>query len=101
MAAVHPGLVKSQLSGRAQTPIVIKTIIGAYAALGGRIDADTGSWTSVFCAASPEMRKDQSGTYFQRIAEAGWQSSLAKDMALAAKLEEWTRETMRTEGWIE
>ena len=97
-AAVHPGLVESQLSVRAETPILLKMVFVVYSAIGGRIDADTGSWTSVFCAASPEMRKEQSGTYFQRIAEAGWQSGMAKDMVLAAKLEEWTREEMKKEG---
>ncbi|MCJ1394841.1 hypothetical protein MMC18_007721 [Xylographa bjoerkii] len=100
-AAVHPGLVESQLSVRAEFPTVLKMIFVVYGALGGRIDADKGSWTSAFCAASPEMKEEQSGTYFQRIAEAGWQSGMAKDMALAANLEEWTGEEMKKEGWVE
>jgi len=99
-AAVHPGLVESQLAVRAEAPIALKMMVVVYSAFGGRLDADTGSWTSVFCAASPEMRKEQSGTYFQRIAEAGWQSKMAKNMDLAAKLEEWTRDKMNKEGWI-
>lgn len=99
-AAVHPGLVKSQIGARAEFPKAIKMAVEVYGALGGRMEADKGSWTSVFCAASPEMRKEQSGTYFQRIAEAGWQSGMAKDMDLAAKLEEWTKEEMRKEGWV-
>lgn len=74
--------------------------IAIYGKLGGRIDGDTGSWTSLFCVTSPEMKKKQSGTYFQRIAEAGWQSGMAKDMALAAKLEEWTQAEMKKEGWL-
>ena len=98
---VHPGLVATQLAVRAQTAAVWKLIIAGYSALGGMADADSGSWTSVFCAASSEMREEQSGTYFQRMAEAGWQSGMAKDMVLAAKLEEWTREEMENEGWME
>ena len=99
-AAVHPGLVESQLSVSAQLPILLKMMVQVYGSTGGRVDADTGSWTSIFCAASPEMVKEQSGTYFQRIAEAGWQSGMAKDMALASKLEEWTREEMKKDSSI-
>jgi hypothetical protein len=68
----------------------------------GRIDADKGSWTSVFCAASPEMRIEQSGTYFQRFAEAvaEWHGGMAKNMDLTAKLEERTQEEMKREGWV-
>lgn len=100
-AAVHPGLVQSQLGTHAQLPAALKFPITLYGALGGKMDADKGSWTSVFCAASPQMGKEQSGTYFQRIAEAGWQSRMAKDKDLAAKLEDWTRVEMEKEGWVE
>ncbi|MCJ1404596.1 hypothetical protein MMC11_007822 [Xylographa trunciseda] len=99
-AAVHPGMVKSEIGVRAEISSVYKKFFAVYAALGGIMDADTGSWTIVFCAASPEMRMEQSGTYFQRHAEAGWQSGMAKNMALAAKLEEWTGEKMEKEGWV-
>ena len=34
-SAVHPGLVKSGLSARAEMPIVMRTVIGWYGALGG------------------------------------------------------------------
>lgn len=68
---------------------------------GGYTDGDTGSWTSVFCAASPAMRAEQSGTYFERIAKKGSQSGPAKDMVLAAKLEDWTKNEMKKEGWVE
>ena len=100
-ATVHPGLVESQLAVRAELPVLLKVLIAPYKAIGGRIDADRGSWTSVFCAASPAMSKEQSGAYFQRIADsAGWQSGMAKDVALAATLEEWTREEMQKKGWV-
>ncbi|MCJ1376985.1 hypothetical protein MMC17_000075 [Xylographa soralifera] len=99
-AAVHPGLVETQLSARAETPMAWKMMIAVAGAVGLKADADMGSWTSAFCAASPKMRKEQSGTYFQRIAEAGWQSGMAKDMVLAAKLEAWTGKVMKKEGWI-
>lgn len=70
-AAMNPGLVHSRLGARADLPIAVKALVEFYAALGGRMDADTGSWTSVFCAAGQDFMKPQSGTYFQQIAEAG------------------------------
>jgi NAD(P)-dependent dehydrogenase (short-subunit alcohol dehydrogenase family) len=100
-AAVHPGLVGTNLGDRAEFPPFLRSFFNVYGNLGGMIDADKGSWTSVFCAASLHMTKEQSGTYFQRIAKPGWQSSCAKDLELAAKLEEWTVEEMKKGGWIE
>lgn len=98
-AAVHPGLVDSQIGARAEFPTGMKT---AFALIGRlvSVDGDTGSWTSVFCAAGPEMKGAQSGTYFQRLAEAGWQSGMAKDIQLADKLQDWTAKEMKEEGWL-
>ena len=99
-AAVHPGLVESEIGARAALPTWMKIVLAPYVALGGRMDGDRGSWTSVFCAASQEMKMEHSGAYFQRIADsAGWQSSMAKDAELAEELEEWTRREMKIGGW--
>ncbi|KAI9036581.1 uncharacterized protein KD926_001655 [Aspergillus affinis] len=100
LAIVHPGLVESRLGERAEFPVLLRKLFEIYGALGGRVNADTGSWTSLFCVASPAMKREQSGTYFQRIAEAGWQSGMAKDTVLAERLENWTREVMAKEGWV-
>lgn len=100
-AAVHPGLVESEIGARAEFPALINGLLKVIFAFGGRIGGDKGSWTSVFCAASLDMKREQSGTYFQRIAEAGWQSGMAKDMKLATRLEEWTGDKMKKEGWVE
>lgn len=45
------------------------------------------------------MKSEQSGVYFQRIAEVGWQSKQAKDAALAEKLEDWTKTEMKR--WLD
>ena len=101
-AAVHPGLVHTNIGAHASMPLLLKMLIAPYKALGGAIDADKGSWTSIFCAASPEMRKEHSGAYFQRFADPkGWQSTMAKDAQLAMKLQEWTVKEVQKEGWIE
>ena len=100
-ATVHPGLVESQLSVGAEVPTLLKMMIAPYKAMGGMISGDKGCWTSVYCTASSEMGKEQSGAYFQRIADsAGWQSGMAKDIDLAARLEECTREEMKEKGWV-
>lgn len=99
--AVHPGLVDTNIGAQAEMPLFLKMVIAPYKALGGAVDGDKGSWTSVFCAASPELKKEHCGGYFQRIADPkGWQSSLAKDPELAEKLEDWTMTEIKREGWI-
>jgi NAD(P)-dependent dehydrogenase (short-subunit alcohol dehydrogenase family) len=102
ISAVHPGLVETQIGAKAEMPLWLKVVIAPYKGLGGAIDADKGSWTSVFCAASANMRKGHSGAYFQRLANSnGWQSGMAKDTDLAARLHEWTVREMQKEGWVE
>lgn len=99
--AVHPGLVDTNIGAQAEFPLLLKVVIVLYKALGGAFDGDKGSWTSVFCAASPELKKQDCGGYFQRIADPkGWQSSLARNPELAEKLEEWTVTETKKEGWI-
>ena len=99
-AAVHPGLVESQLVDRVESGM-LRNLLGVLRFFGRYIDGDTGSWTSVFCAASPKMTARQSGTYFQRLAKKGWLSLEARDGELAARLESWTRDEMEKERWID
>ncbi|KAF2230643.1 NAD(P)-binding protein [Viridothelium virens] len=97
---VHPGYVESNIGSNAQAPLYMRLVFGVYGKMGGMIDGDTGAWTSVYCAAG-ELKREESGAYFQRIADAkGWRSSLAKDEGLAEKLEGWTAEVMKREGWV-
>ncbi|KAK9234858.1 hypothetical protein V1525DRAFT_411770 [Lipomyces kononenkoae] len=100
VSAVHPGLVESNLGTKAEVSKITSTIFSVIGAMGARINADKGSWTSVFCAASPQMKKEQSGEYFQRIAGSGWQSKMAKNITLADRLETWTRKEMGKGGWF-
>ena len=100
-STVHPGLVESNIGTAADLPLLLKKAVNLYGMLGGRFDGDKGAWTSVFCSASPDMKKEHSGAYFQRIADPnGWQSAMAKDGELAEKLEEWTMQEMKKGGWI-
>lgn len=98
---VHPGLVDTQLGTQSELPKWLKVTASVVAAIGGRMEPDKGSWTSVYCAASLELKSEMSGMYFQRIAEPGWESKMAKDPVLAKKLDDWTEKEMRNEGWIQ
>ncbi|TPX18829.1 uncharacterized protein E0L32_011508 [Thyridium curvatum] len=101
-SSIHPGVVKTGLDAKAtEAPFFIGIITFVLNVFGAHWPADRGAWTSVFCVASPDMRAEQSGTFFERIARAGTAiSSKAKDEKLEARLEEWTREEMEKKGWV-
>ncbi|KAI0867158.1 NAD(P)-binding protein [Xylaria cubensis] len=104
VSSVHPGLVETNLAtplGESGSSIV--SVLSVLRTFGMMYPAEKGSWTSLFCAASQDMKAEQSGAYleiFQRFGEPRWQSSAAKDGKLAERLEEWAREEMRKEGWV-
>jgi NAD(P)-dependent dehydrogenase (short-subunit alcohol dehydrogenase family) len=103
VSSVHPGVVETNIATSGNFG---SGIMGAFSVLrmfGLIWPADKGSWTTLFCAASQDMEAEQSGTYceiFRRFGEPRWQSGAAKDGKLAERLEEWTRELMRKEGWV-
>jgi NAD(P)-dependent dehydrogenase (short-subunit alcohol dehydrogenase family) len=99
-SVVHPGLVATQIGRAVDWPRVLTVAVKVYSSLGGRIDADTGAFTSLFCIASPQMKREQSGTYFQRVAEPGWQSGMAKNTVLSDGLEEWTAAEMKAKYFL-
>lgn len=102
VSCVHPGLVETNLATSLGTS-GITNVLSVLRMFGLMWPADKGSWTSLFCAASRDMKAEQSGTYlenFRRFGEPWWQSGAAKDEKLAERLEEWTREAMRKEKWV-
>ncbi|KAI1109343.1 NAD(P)-binding protein [Nemania sp. NC0429] len=104
VSSVHPGLVDTSLaSSLDQSAWSAMTVFSLLRKLGFFFTADKGSWTSLFLAASRDMKPEQSGGYFElfnRLGEPSWQSGPAKDPKLAERLEEWTGEVMRKEGWV-
>jgi NAD(P)-dependent dehydrogenase (short-subunit alcohol dehydrogenase family) len=104
VSSVHPGLVETNLAASVEeSGSGMKGIFSVLRVIGLYYSADKGSWTSLFCVASRDMKAEQSGKYFeifQRLVEPWWQSGAAKDEKLAERLEEWTEEVMRKEGWI-
>lgn len=102
VSSVHPGLVETNLADSVDKSML--SIFGVLRTFGLMLPAEKGSWTSLFCAASQDMKPEQSGTYleiFGRCAEPKWQSSAAKDGKLAERLDEWTGEVMKQEGWVQ
>ncbi|CAG9946934.1 unnamed protein product [Clonostachys rosea f. rosea IK726] len=102
-SSVHPGIVESELDDRAlEMPWFMTIASGIAQAIGARWPTDKGAWTPVFCAASPEMKPEQSGEYFERIAKTGGmlQSAKSKDLELAEKLERWVEAEMKKQGYI-
>ncbi|KAF0637770.1 hypothetical protein FPSE5266_09526 [Fusarium pseudograminearum] len=105
VTAVHPGLVETNLATTVDpTEKGMLTLVSALRCFRMLWSADKGSWNSLYCAASQDMKAEQSGQYmeiFHRFGEPWWASSAAKDEELAKKLDVWTRETMSKEGWVQ
>lgn len=104
VSSVHPGLVETNLATSVrESGSSINIVLSALRLFRLMYSADKGSWTSLFCVASQDMKPEQSGTYveiFQRFGEPRCQSGAAKDSKLAVKLEGFTKRTMREENWI-
>ncbi|KAK7972340.1 hypothetical protein PG988_006474 [Apiospora saccharicola] len=102
--SVHPGIVETNLSTAVKdSGPGVASAFPLFRMLGMIYPADKGSWTSLFCVASQDMKAEQSAGYFEihgRFGEPCWQSGAAKDWRLAEKLEDWTEEAMRKDGWI-
>ncbi|KAL0929726.1 short-chain dehydrogenase protein [Colletotrichum truncatum] len=105
VSAVHPGLVETNLATSVENSGSLMTIVISLSRMLGLLwSADKGSWSSLFCTASPNMTIEQCGTYleiFSRFGEPWWESGAAKDHVLAERLEAWTEEAMKREGWIQ
>lgn len=105
VTSVHPGLVETNLSSSIDSAQTLSLrMVSLLRCMKLMWTADRGSWNSLFCAASPDMKPEQSGEYmeiYHRLFEPWWQNGAAKDEELVKKLDEWTRETMKKEGWVQ
>ncbi|KAF1963474.1 NAD(P)-binding protein [Byssothecium circinans] len=104
-SCVHPGLVETNLAdGVSGSGSGMTSVFSVLRMIGMIWPADKGSYTSLFYVASQDMKAEQSGGYFEifkRFGEPKCQSGPAKDAKLGEKLEEYTREVMRKEGWVQ
>lgn len=103
-SCIHPGLVETNLAdGVSSSGFAMPIILSVLRMMGLMYSPDKGSYTSLFCVASQEMKAAESGGYmeiFKRCGEPGWVSGPAKDAELAERLDAWTREIMGKEGWV-
>ncbi|KAL2817981.1 hypothetical protein BDW59DRAFT_175297 [Aspergillus cavernicola] len=103
VSAVHPGLVETNLATAVgESGSGMMSIFSVLRMVGLMVPAEKGSWSSLFCVASLEMKAEQSGAYVEilrRFGEPWWQSRAAKDGELAERLEDWTGEVIGSEGW--
>jgi NAD(P)-dependent dehydrogenase (short-subunit alcohol dehydrogenase family) len=101
VSCVHPGIVGTNLASSVGW---FESMVFPILRLFGLFwTADKGSWNTLFCVAGSDMKPEQSGAYleiFGRFGEPAWLSKNAKDGELAERLEEWTAELMRREGWL-
>ena len=104
-SCVHPGLIETNLSdGVNELDSRMTSVMSVLRTAGVIWSIDEGSYTSLFCVASREMKAEESGGYFEifkRLGEPCWQSDPAKDAQLGVKLDVYTREVMRREGWVQ
>ncbi|EPE28409.1 NAD(P)-binding Rossmann-fold containing protein [Glarea lozoyensis ATCC 20868] len=105
LLSVHPGLVETNLgeSIAESGSMIVNGVFSVFRKLGFFSNADEGSWTSLYGVANWDMKAEQSGDYFEvhrRFGEPRWQSAAAKDAKLAERLDEWTREEMKKQGWV-
>ncbi|KAF2851946.1 NAD(P)-binding protein [Plenodomus tracheiphilus IPT5] len=104
-SCVHPGLVETNLAdGVSASGFGMTSVFSVLRVIGMIWPADKGSYTSLFCVASQDMKAEQSGGYFEifkRFGEPTWQSGPAKDVKLAERLEGYTHEVMKKEGWVQ
>ncbi|KAI0101005.1 hypothetical protein GGR51DRAFT_551168 [Nemania sp. FL0031] len=104
VSAVHPGLVETNLAASVgESGSGMMNVFSVLRTFGLVWPADKGSWSNLFCVASPDMKAEQSGSYVEisgRFGEPKWQSGAAKDKKLAERLDGWTRNIMNKEGWV-
>jgi len=89
--ALHPGNMYTDLNKNARfagplSGVVVKMLnaFGAY------IPIDKGAYTSVYCVAGENVKREMSGEYFVPIAKVGKASKFARNGELAEKLWSWT-----------
>jgi NAD(P)-dependent dehydrogenase (short-subunit alcohol dehydrogenase family) len=97
VASLHPGNVDTQLNTKAAGSIAVPVLrfFGVY------IEPEQGSFTSLYAAASPDFKAEDSGAYFVPIAQKGKPSTMANNPELAEKLWAWTENEMRSKGFIQ
>jgi NAD(P)-dependent dehydrogenase (short-subunit alcohol dehydrogenase family) len=96
--SLHPGTVKTGLSAgpRGSTPLY--KFIQPLVELGAP-GPEKGSWNSLWCAASPELKESDNGSYFLPVGKKTRASVHGEDAFMSRKLWEWSEECLKEKGF--
>ena len=100
-AAVHPGNMYTDLSKNARYLGLLSPVLTCMLNFfGAFIPVDQGAYTSVYCAASEEMKKEGSGEYFVPFGKTEKPSKHAQSLEMADKLSSWTEQELRGKEFL-
>ncbi|KAL4746155.1 hypothetical protein BDW72DRAFT_197970 [Aspergillus terricola var. indicus] len=92
-AAVHPGVVKTNLlSGAANAPLLFRAVFGAAYVLGLKSSAETGVKNQLWASVSKDV---VSGYYYEPVGAGGRASAYGQDDKLAEEIWRWTENELR------
>ena len=96
--SLHPGTVKTGLSAgpRGSTPLY--KFIQPLVELGAP-GPEKGSWNSLWCAASPQLKESDNGSYFLPVGKKTRASMHGEDALMARQLWEWSGECLKEKGF--
>lgn len=60
---------------------------------------EKGAYTSLFCAASPELKLGDNGSYYYPVGKKTPPSAAAQDPVMAKKLWDWTEQKLASLGF--
>ena len=101
-ASLHPGFIDTQMNEKTKENASwkLKWIHPVLQWFGIMRPWDEGCVASLFVGASPEFTAEMSGLYFNEKAIVKEPSPAAKKGEEREKLEKWTAEKMKADGWI-
>ena len=102
-ASLHPGFVDTQMNikNKEMASSKLQWIHPVLQFFKIMVPWDQGCRASLFVAASPDFTADLCGKYLSDSAKVYKPSKAAENVEERQKLEKWTRETMKADGWLD
>ncbi|KAL5002996.1 NAD(P)-binding protein [Aspergillus recurvatus] len=93
VAAVHPGVVKTNLlSGATDAPLLFRAVFGAAHVLGLKSSVETGVKNQLWASVSKDV---VSGNYYEPVGAGRRESAYGQDDKLAEEIWRWTENELR------
>ena len=96
--SLHPGTVKTGLSAGPRKSTPLYKLIQPLVELGAP-GPEKGSWNSLWCAASLEVKEGDNGCYFFPVGKKTTASVHGEDAFMARRLWEWSEECLKEKGF--